>query len=328
MTAKKNKSIWLRFLLPGALIVGALLIVLVHFTFHSKDEWHGELLSSLGEALFIAGLLGYCVDGVLKTALVKDVAGLVMKTLWGTNAPQEYVEKLRDSIGSIDRMSSTVEIGIELSWHEPGEILKARCTTRSIKHNISRSSWGASAPWLGHTIDGVPNSEIEDFEVTVTEPAIGDRVAVNHRESWNADQLRPFVQMKEDGSATLREDFISTSSLPEIPPAGICESRLIGTTYHRAIGDQPLILSVPALSVAIKIGGPALKDLDFRARIGADELRLVPTGESLKGEHGFAHAGIAVWLEWCPMGESARAHASDGVPQARMEHPEEKTGHQ
>ncbi|MEW2608875.1 hypothetical protein AB0937_01410 [Streptomyces sp. NPDC047880] len=317
MPTKKNKSVWLRFLLPGALIIGALLVALVHFAFHSKDEWHGDLLSSLGEALFIAGLLGYCVDGVLKTALVKDVAGLVVKTLWGTNAPQEYVEKLRDSIGSIDRMSSTVEISIELSWHDVGEILKAKCTTRSIKHNISRSSWGASAPWLGHAIDGVPSSEIEDFEVIVTEPAIENRVAVSHRERWNVEQLQPFVQVKEDGSATLREELISASSLPEIPPSGTCESRVVGTTYHRAIGDQPLILSVPALSVALKIGGPALRDLDFRARIGADELSLAPVGESLKGEHGFSHAGIAVWLEWCPMSESARAPADGGAPQAK-----------
>ncbi|MFF1636020.1 hypothetical protein, partial [Leifsonia sp. NPDC058248] len=231
MTTKKNRSIWLGFLLPGALILGALLIALVHFVFHSKDQWHGDLLASLGEALFIAGLLGYCVDGVLKTALVKDVAGLVMKTLWGTNAPQEYVEKLRDSIGSIDRMSSTVELEIELSWHDVGEILKARCITRSIKHNISRSSWSATAPWLGHTIDGAPNSEFEAFEVIVTEPAIGDRVAVAHRETWNAEHLKPFVQVEDDGSVTLREELISGSSLPEIPPAGICESRVVGTSY-------------------------------------------------------------------------------------------------
>ncbi|MBX3327842.1 MAG: hypothetical protein KF682_18265 [Nitrospira sp.] len=94
MSSKYSKE---GFILFGLVVMGSLLVVVSH---HLENElpplWWSRTLGGLGEAFFIAGVLGLLVDRGLKAALAKDALSVMVG--W------EVPEKIRESVKELIRL--------------------------------------------------------------------------------------------------------------------------------------------------------------------------------------------------------------------------------
>jgi len=63
-----------------------------------QPKHFADAVRGIGDALIIAGVLGFTVDSYLKKSLVREIGNLALRTLFGTNAPQEYIDLLSDSL--------------------------------------------------------------------------------------------------------------------------------------------------------------------------------------------------------------------------------------
>ncbi|WP_330317502.1 hypothetical protein [Streptomyces platensis] len=270
--------------------------------------WHVPILSPLGEAIFIAGLLGFTVDRLLKAKLVREVADQVLRNLWGAGAPQEYLKNLNESLSTYSAIILNLQLRVTLKWQNDNQDrLKVTYEARSVKQNVSADAWKPSLPWVPSSLADGPESQILRLELIIRHPPQGQRAPIEVRKEWTARQLHDARRMSDRGVG-LVEDFASSNGIPYVNPGEICEARCVAVRYRHADDVMPLWTNAPALSWQLDIDGPALDDLEVHAYLGAEDIDL--DGQSpLHGVHGFSHAGATLRVTWVP--KSPQDHAPE-----------------
>jgi len=268
-----------------------------------NDSW-ATALGSLGEALFIAGFLGFTADRVLKDRLVVKVAEGALRSQWGVNAPQEYIENLAKSITGYRQINLSREMHIELSWYgeSRGKFLQLKITSWYITQNISgEEPQIVTAPEFViplTRVQGVPDVSIDSFELMVWRLTGQRRVPIEEHQSWNESALQKVYSRTSEGGLKLNKDAENDLSV-SVPPGAICESRVTSIVYCKAEDELDISAKSPTLSWKLDIGGPAASDLSVVTRMAGSDM----DGD---GEHdfprtcGFTHAGAVMQVRWVP----------------------------
>ncbi|GAA2395852.1 hypothetical protein GCM10010255_28880 [Streptomyces coeruleofuscus] len=308
---RDRKKTIVRSILWAFTVVGLALIVGMHVNHTVEERWYASLLGSIGEAMFIAGALGLTVDGLLKAQLVREIAAKALRNSWGVNAPQDYIEKLSESLGKYKGVTLVTELRVNLEWHDDRHtIIKTTYETRSVKQNISDYEWKPSLPWLPPSIEGGPTSALQGLEFTIRNPPQGLRAPVEFHKRWRAGDLADFIR-EIDGGVGLGDDFKERHWIPHIVPSGTCEARCEAVGYRNVDDIIPLWSNAPALSWILEIEGSALGDLEIRAAIGTEDLQLTDS-IPMRGEHGFTHAGATMRVTWNRKQAGAPEEADSG----------------
>ena len=280
--------------------LGMAVIIAAHARPVIDKDPYSSVLAALGDALFIAGVLGYSVNRIIKAQLVKDVAGTVVTYLSGVNAPQEYIDRLRDSLSLNGSVCLSAEWTLELSWHEDRRVVRVDSTSKRRSQNISNTDWLFRMPWLPHSVSGVPEaSRFISYEASAQQPAApGRHASVEAEREWNAQELVPYTVVRADGSIKLEDKFLHQQAFPGVRPGGWLRTRTVGATFQPVPGGIPLVNPTPTLQTVVVIKGEACEDLNIHVYLGMDEIEVEPEPVPMQYRCGFTHRQATIRVEW------------------------------
>src|SRR5689334_14901364 len=158
------------------LMVSTAALLLRGPTHEFGGRWWADGIEALAEAVFVAGILGFTVDRLLKSVLVREVARLALSVIFGANAPQEYVNSLQADLQSIQSITTNGEWVIYLDWHSGRTSLKVTCEITSNSQNISSTPAAFRSPWLVRSAEGAPDGYFGEYRCQVWDPSVGARV--------------------------------------------------------------------------------------------------------------------------------------------------------
>ncbi|WRZ90597.1 hypothetical protein OHB54_16875 [Streptomyces sp. NBC_01007] len=293
-------------------LIGLGLVIFTHWDQAAEAKNYSPLLGGVGEAIFVAGILGLTLDQALKAQLVKDVAAEALKRSWGVNAPQEYIENLSNSLDSYDRIILALEVRLEFAVHDAAQgILRVNIKTRAVVQNISGDAGKTHLPAADSSIHGAPDSSIESLELTVRNPPAGQRAPAEIHRTWDSAELETAYERDPTGALKVKKDFDVSAWRFTVEPGGTSETRYASTVYCRTEDTVTLVSPAPALSWEFHVGGnEVLNDLSVRSYVGGDAMKFDPAERGLHGAHGFTHAGVAIQIAWSP-----RREEHDVVPE-------------
>jgi hypothetical protein len=295
--------------LAGLVVAGvALIIVAVIVDLGIDDVNH--VVKAVGEALIVTGLIGAIVERPLRRVFADEVARDTFMTLFGINAPKEYLEGL-ESVLRTDRLSWDHSWYITLDWHDQPTLLRVRLQATNDSTNIGSSEMKLGGIWLMPSSDGAPACRFERLEI-----AVRDRDGQTRKhEQLEAKELAQIVAAKATGLAAEADDVYGEM---RIEPGGQLTTTLVGEVYLRLPILVPMTQRYPSLKSGFTIAGSALDALDVRVRSGVDTLD-VRTEKDRAGEtryvfetNGLTLPGHTFRLEIVPKGSPQAATPSPG----------------
>ncbi|WP_432124859.1 hypothetical protein [Streptomyces sp. C10-9-1] len=302
MGQRERAGIRLRWAIIILTLISLGLIIYTHWNHEIEEYSFSPVIGGVSEAIFVAGALGLTLDQALKARLVKDVATEALRSSWGVNAPQEYIENLSTSLAGYNRIMLSLEVRLELTIHDRTRgTVQAKVHTRTVTQNISGIPWDTPLPGATPSAYSCPDSEICDFELTVQNPSTGQRAPKQLHRHWDSTELRDAYERTSTGALKVKKGFDSSPWTYSVKPGGTAEARYTSIVYYRNEDVISLATSAPALSWELLLSvDEALKDLDIRAFIGGDKKELQPHA---RGQHvmaGFTHAGATMQIVWAP----------------------------
>lgn len=276
-----------------------------------EPKHFADAARGIGDALIIAGVLGFTVDSYLKKSLVREIGNLALRTLFGTNAPQEYIDLLSDSLRTVILVSLVNEYRIRL---ESGgaDMLRVISEVRVELVNISTQTWTSIDPQLAASKAGTEPSRFTEYEITTRQPQVGRRAARSISQSFSIDENPEMVSAQErnqDGVTTLKRDQLPGWHQAVVAPGGGASIRMKAITYQPRQGGLPLITRTPTLGLTLRVSGPELANLEIVPYIGSQILRPADVGDHMRHRgdplsysYGFVHAQSTLRVEWAPCG--------------------------
>jgi hypothetical protein len=245
-------------------VVGVLGIVLsVSHTPPFHNDTVAEVAHGLSEALFIAAFVAAVVDPFAKRRFAGEVGRSVLLALFGRNAPQQYIDGLRDALRP-DRVTYHVDWQLHLEWHHPGELLRIGLRIESTVQNISDRPMPPTPAWLPPSVADSPGSQFLEYRVRTT-PASGPASGMVSR-TLSGEELRQAVTTAPAGWLAL--DLDHALNRLRVPPGAVQDFTLIAVTYQPLSAPMLLVLSNPALHQTMTITGSALRDLRLDSFLG------------------------------------------------------------
>lgn len=286
----------------ASVVLGVLLVFI-------EPKHFADAVKGIGDALIIAGLLGFTVDSYLKKRLVREIGNLALRTLFGTNAPQEYIDLLSDSLRAVTLVSLANEYRIRLE--DAGlDILKVISEVRVDLVNISTQTWTSIDPQLAASKAGTEPSHFTEYEITTRQPQVGRRAARSISQSFSIEdnpEMMGAQAHNQDGVTILRRDLLHGWHRALVAPGGTASIRMKAITHQPRQGGLPLITRTPTLSLILRVSGPELANLEVVPYIGSQILRPADVGDRrthredpLCYSYGFVHAQSTLRVEWAP----------------------------
>ncbi|MEU4195496.1 hypothetical protein AB0E69_26585 [Kribbella sp. NPDC026611] len=311
---QREQKPWTFYIFLGLVMaVSALTLLLRGPTHDFGDSWWSEGVSALAEGLFVASILGFTVDRLLKSILVREIAKLALTTIFGANAPQEYISNLQLELESVRAITTSAQWTIYLEWEEKPRTLKVTCDNESIGRNISSVEAEPRSPWLISSTEGAPQGYFEEYRYRVSSPVPGLRIEKSHSVDYNRDQLAKIGKPHGDGRIELPAAKLGITALP---PGAASVLFMRGTSFQNVPGSFPLIFGRICLEGKIRVRGPALPDLRVEVFLGIEKLEEMSesaSGRSNDGEGesegwpkehtfrtGFTYPGATVRVAWSP----------------------------
>lgn|GEM_PF-6600455 len=283
----------------GAMILGAAVLLGSRGPTHEfGGGWWAESLTAVAEALLIAGVLGVTLDRLLKIILVRDVARLALRAIFGTNAPQEYVNELQARLQEIKLVHLRQSWLITLAWHTPGEILTVTVEADIDSVNVSSTIWEPQGSWITHSAYPDLKSRLSSYRTAVRITARGNRADLINSRHVTSSELDRATKIERDGSARV---VWSNLDLPAVPPGAHRHLTITGVTYQPAVGGFPLVVGAPCLGTTVRVEGAALKDLEITLRLGGSGAlsnRDSSNADIRLFDHGFTLPGATFRLHW------------------------------
>ena len=258
------------FLIPVALTAVLGVVGIAWSTSHTppfENETVAEVAHGLSEALFIAAFVAAVVDPYAKRRFAVEVGRSVLLALFGRNAPQRYIDGLRDALRP-DRVTFDVEWQLRLDWHRRSEVLRVDVRVDSTVQNISETPMATTPAWLPSSVTGSPGTQFLEYRVRVT-PASGPASGII-TQALNTDELQHAASTERGRWIAL--DLDQLLDRLRVPPGATQDFTLAGVAYEAVPALFPLVLSNPALRQTVKIGGPALPDLNVDVFFGTKAL--------------------------------------------------------
>ena len=304
--ARKSKfrSIWNRqfALMYGAVALGTLLIFVEPA--HFKEESRG-----LGEALVIAGLLGLTVDSYLKRSLVREIGMLALRTLFGANAPQEYIDCLSDSLRDVTLVSLANDYSLRLEPTDK-DALKVISEVRVELINVSTQTWESTNPQLAASKAGADPSQFTAYEITTRQPQVGQRAVSSFSQRFSIEENPEMAEAQEptrDGTIILNREQLRGWKSAVVEPGGSASIRMKAITSQPRQGGMPFVTRTPALRLVLRVSGPALTDLEVVPYVGSHALQsggssdgTTRHGGPLDFRYDFVQAQSTIRVEWAP----------------------------
>jgi hypothetical protein len=155
--------------------------------------------------------------------------------------------------------SPTTRLAAAPELAPPVELLRVEVRADSTVQNISDSPIPPTPAWLPASVADSPGSKFLEYRVRITPP--GGPVGGMVTRALGAEELRRVPSTVRAGWITL--DLDQTLDHLRVPPGATQDFTLVGVTYQPAAALLPLVLSNPAPRQTVRIGGPALGDLDL-----------------------------------------------------------------
>jgi hypothetical protein len=251
-------------------LIGVALIVLA--SVFELGEPLESASKAVGEALIVTGLLGVIVEPPLRRLFAEDVARDAFLTLFGVNAPREYLEALEE-VCRTDRLSFGVTWQVTIEWHDP-TVLKLVLEAHNTLSNIGSKPMHPHRIWLMPSSEGAPPSffrrlqyEIRDAEERVIYPPPLEK-----------DELEVLVERVAGGGIVGPPDRLFREHV--VPPRGAITTALTGELYLRTPAVVPLASKYPSLKTSFIVRGPALADINVAVKSGSMELNGRPSTDS------------------------------------------------
>jgi hypothetical protein len=268
----------------------------------------GALLSAIGEAFIVAGLLAVIVDRRVKVDLTREIAKetstatsevFFREFLGGKRLPLQYYEEMR-RLAATDILSQMVSWELRFEWTDDRRYLKVTSGIRNTLTNLGTSSFDALQPWLINYRDNRPSPYLSAYNITVSTPASESetvRSVVNLTASEH--QLARMNRAIEELSPTVK----SYLDLPPIPSRAEMTYFSQGVTFHDSAALMPLIVRWPTLRQELTISGPALADIEISVLIGMEEPTVRSTGTDGREVYAYtidrlAISGSTIRVQW------------------------------
>jgi hypothetical protein len=298
-----------RFRFNRALTVMCVVVVLGILLVLFEPKHFADAAKGIGEALIIAGVLGLTVDSYLKKTLVREIGTLALRTLFGANAPQEYIDLLSDSLRAVSLVSLVNEYRIRLE-DAGAEMLRVISEVRVELVNISTRTWTSVDPQLAASKTGTEPSRFTEYEITTRQPQVGQRAVSSISQSFSIAENREMLSAQvhnKDGVTTLKRELLHGWREAVVAPGGEASIRMKAITLQPRQGGLPFITRTPALSLILRVSGPELANLEVVPYIGSQILRpgesdahAAHHGDPLGYSYGFVYAQSTLRVEWAP----------------------------
>jgi hypothetical protein len=324
-------------LVVGITIIGVTGIVLFH-QMPALRNWNwAETFLSLCDALAIAGILGITVEGALRSGLVRRVSAEATAVLWGVNAPQEYIDGLRDSLGDIKLVALSTEWELELDWvnQDPASgLLRVKSTLRSRAQNIATKPASFSDPWLAHSADHAADLHLRsgflDYMCSAAEQPVGRRDSNERSQRWRPNELQDsrVSQICDDGSVQLKRDALPRiDKVRYIRPGGIGRVEAVGETFQPPTGGLPLVGRIPSIASSLKISGSAAAEGQLEIEVyqpakANEPVRSRRRRGKLEWDFGFSLPGSTVRVEWQSVNQASNSAVDQIAQELTNELPE------
>jgi len=188
----------------GGLTVGSAVVLVLRGPTHEfGGGWWAASVTALAEALFIAGVLGVTVDRLLKAVLVREVARLALRAMFGANSPQEYVNNLQACPQSIQLVHLRQGWAITLDWHRRGEVLVVGVESDLDSVNVSSTDWESKNTWMTHSALGDKRSRVDNYRMSVHIPSRGNRADLIDARSFTSAELAHATMTEPNGSVQI-----------------------------------------------------------------------------------------------------------------------------
>jgi hypothetical protein len=229
-----------------------------------QNDTVAEVAHGLSEALFIAAFVAAVVDPYAKRRFAVEVGRSVLLALFGRNAPQRYIDGLREALRRTESHSTLCG---SCAW--TGTVRASYCawiygsTARS--RTFPRLRCRRHPPGCHRRSPaGAPDTQFLEYRVRVT-PAGGPAAGMITR-TLAGDELRHAAATERARWITL--DLDQSLERLRVPPGATQDFTLAGVAYAAVPALFPLVLSNPALRQTVQIGGPALPELNLDVFFG------------------------------------------------------------
>ncbi|MFD4412175.1 hypothetical protein [Streptomyces sp. NPDC058476] len=220
-----------------------------HVSFWGVSE---ELVSGLGEAFLVSGILAVLVDPLMKRRMQDDSAWGAIFGYLNPAAP----EGLRKAVREIVKPRSYVKQcrwEAKFEWHESRKVLAIELGISAALVNLDpKKRYKITGPrWV---LGSIPGHETKYLEFTMTCPA-GDFGQLSKR----GDELDSYVEKRDDG--TLLLDVGELAKGCTIPPSASWSDTRKAVMYRSSSGYVPLHTRSYAEDLTVTVSGTALRDL-------------------------------------------------------------------
>lgn len=282
-----------RFLGMDVLLASLVLIglgggALIAFGATGTEPWN-RVADSLGQACIISAVIGLVVERNVKWRFAEEIGRNVFLTLFGHNAPKDYVEALEQYCRR-DKVATSCHWTVDMRWADSArEVIAVRTTHISQGVNISsRSIGGPEQVWEIPSV-GSRRSSFLGYEFSV---AGGDSHYLDR------EQLQQITSVQTDGSIVCSPEANRNA---KIPPGQTYHLRLELLAHRHAHDMLPLVTRVPTFRQTIQLRGDAVEDLDihlfhendFLATSGSDQ-----TGGPVYELRSVTFPGQSTILSW------------------------------